>query len=67
MRDFNRIAAITQKLDLLWSQPNAADMRLGQLLINVANNAGFHEDELWNIEDEDWRKALDAFFMRVTT
>jgi hypothetical protein len=62
MREFNRIERITKLLDLLWSQPRCADMRLGQLLINAIGPQ--MEDFLWDVEDDAWEHALTRFLMK---
>jgi hypothetical protein len=61
VREFARIERIIKALDLLWSQPQCADMRLGQLLINVAAMRHDEEDDLWYVEDEEWERRIDAF------
>jgi len=61
MREFSRIIRITRTLDLLWSQPQCADMRLGQLLYNVASYSGIVDADLWNTEDDVWEEAINAY------
>jgi hypothetical protein len=42
--------------------PYNQDMRLGQLLQNIAG-----ENDLWNIEDDKWEELIEQWMMRSTT
>lgn len=62
-RDPERIDRVIEKLRVLWK--TCPDMRLGQLLVNVAPrsepNPLFHiEDDLWEqyIDNPPWEKVL---------
>lgn len=55
MRNPERIPDILEKLEALWI--NYPDMRLGQLLVNLAPPRLHNDIFYW--EDEDLEKALD--------
>lgn len=61
MRDKNRISSILDKIEAVWI--NNPDMRLGQLLVNLApprlNNDIFY----W--EDTDLELALDSTIEKI--
>lgn len=69
MREFDRIGRITYKLDLLWSQPQYADMRLGQLIVNLTGGLrvddGYIDTDPWHVEDDVWERAIDAALARL--
>lgn len=55
MRDPERIRRMLEKLDLLWrAHP---DMRLGQLVMNVAQSRGVAST--FYVEDDDFEGLLD--------
>ena len=56
MRDPDRIGRIIVKLQAAWQL--APDMRLGQLLVNLA---GSEDGAVWGTEDDVWETQLDEF------
>ena len=56
MRDPKRIDRITDLLRKRWKQ--SPDLRLCQLLAIVASNAGWHEANLFHIEDIEVESVL---------
>lgn len=51
-RDPARIEPTLKLIEILWKR--YPDMRLGQLLINVAGNPS-NFDRLWNMEESEWQ------------
>jgi len=60
MRDPKRIARIIFKLTKLWS--NQPDLRLGQLMVILANK---ERCLLFYIEDEDLEKLIDERIEKI--
>ena len=57
MRDPARIARVLEKLRALWL--TYPDMRLGQLLLNLAKDEEDELSALWHREDEAWEERVD--------
>ena len=55
MRDINRIDTILERLGKVWKK--VPDMRLGQLILNVAQDPA-----LYYIEDDQLMDALEKFY-----
>lgn len=55
MRDPARIKVVMAALERLWS--SYPDLRFGQLVLNIEGNY----DDLWNMEEPDFLKAMKHF------
>jgi uncharacterized protein YihD (DUF1040 family) len=64
MRDPARIPAVLARIESLWKEN--PDMRLGQLIANLARN-GLGETDIgrvWNIEDDVLSEAAMSVFVK---
>ena len=66
MRNQNRIKPLLKKLEQAWNPSiedgtKTAQLRLGQLLINILHNAGINSDAMWNLEDDQWLAAIEKW------
>ena len=55
MRDIKRINKVLKRIETIWLQ--YPDLRLGQLLLNVAR-----DPYLYYVEDEDLAQILEDFY-----
>jgi uncharacterized protein YihD (DUF1040 family) len=60
MRDPKRISNILTSIERFWRL--YPDLRLGQLLINVAYQSGWNNNDIFYLEDDILEQALDDFY-----
>jgi uncharacterized protein YihD (DUF1040 family) len=64
MRDPQRIDRILEQLEIAWKK--SPDLRLGQLLINVAGYGGAKvENNLFYYEDDSFERDLEIWNERI--
>jgi hypothetical protein len=60
MRDIRRQYRILHTISKVWALH--PDLRLGQLLIVVANMSGWHNSDIFHFEDDKLLEALEKFY-----
>jgi uncharacterized protein YihD (DUF1040 family) len=63
MRDSKRISNILISIERFWRL--CPDLKLGQLLINVAWQSGWNNNDIFYLEDDLLELALDDFYKKT--
>jgi hypothetical protein len=59
MRNPNRIPILIEKFQKIWTA--MPDLRFGQLCVIIFGS----EDKMFNMEDDEFEKRLDAFLTKI--